>query len=73
MVCIVTSYPQQGIIEFFTKNMVNDSLGTICNAHVVHADMSDIGALDKKCLDLAGLAAIAVEIQKDHRETISRN
>ncbi|KAJ0741605.1 putative RNA-directed RNA polymerase [Helianthus annuus] len=24
------------IVDFFTKNMVNDSLGTICNAHVVH-------------------------------------
>ncbi|GJW31433.1 RNA-dependent RNA polymerase 6 [Tanacetum coccineum] len=29
------------IIDFFTKNMVNDSLGTICNAHVVHAIMGD--------------------------------
>lgn len=44
--------------------MVNDSLGTICNAHVVHADMSDYGALDEKCIKLAELAAIAVDFPK---------
>lgn len=52
------------IIEFFTKNMVNDSLGTICNAHVVHADMSEYGALDEKCIKLAELAATAVDFPK---------
>ncbi|GFP87816.1 RNA-dependent RNA polymerase 6 [Phtheirospermum japonicum] len=52
------------IIEFFTKNMVNESLGTICNAHVVHADLSDYGALDEKCVRLADLAAIAVDFPK---------
>ncbi|PWA55249.1 RNA-dependent RNA polymerase 6 [Artemisia annua] len=52
------------IIDFFTKNMVNDRLGTICNAHVVHADMSDCGALDEKCIKLAELAAIAVDFPK---------
>ncbi|KAI3696610.1 hypothetical protein L6452_29029 [Arctium lappa] len=52
------------IIDFFTKNMVNDSLGTICNAHVVHADMSDYGALDEKCIKLAELAATAVDFPK---------
>ncbi|PWA69788.1 RNA-dependent RNA polymerase, eukaryotic-type [Artemisia annua] len=44
--------------------MVNDRLGTICNAHVVHADMSDCGALDEKCIKLAELAAIAVDFPK---------
>ncbi|KAJ0561145.1 putative RNA-directed RNA polymerase [Helianthus annuus] len=52
------------IVDFFTKNMVNDSLGTICNAHVVHADLSDDGALDEKCLKLAELAATAVDFPK---------
>ncbi|XP_071690797.1 RNA-dependent RNA polymerase 6-like [Rutidosis leptorrhynchoides] len=52
------------IIEFFTKNMVNDSLGTICNAHVVHADKSDYGALDENCVKLAELAATAVDFPK---------
>ncbi|KAK1411747.1 hypothetical protein QVD17_32447 [Tagetes erecta] len=55
------------IIDFFTKNMVNESLGTICNAHVVHADMSDYGALDEKCIKLAELAAIAVDFPKTGR------
>ncbi|KAL7159077.1 hypothetical protein ABFS83_01G004700 [Erythranthe nasuta] len=52
------------IIEFFTKNMVNESLGAICNAHVVHADSSEYGALDEKCIKLAELAAIAVDFPK---------
>nr|GEX17474.1 transcription elongation factor TFIIS-like [Tanacetum cinerariifolium] len=52
------------------SNKVNDSLGTICNAHVVHADMSDCGALDEKCIKLAELAAIAVhgEIEDELRD-----
>ncbi|KAL8144449.1 hypothetical protein V2J09_017481 [Rumex salicifolius] len=52
------------IIEFFSRNMVNDSLGAICNAHVVHADTSPSGALDESCLKLAELAATAVDFPK---------
>ncbi|KAL2896157.1 RNA-dependent RNA polymerase 6 [Bienertia sinuspersici] len=52
------------IIDFFTKNMVNENLGTICNAHVVHADLADYGALDENCLKLAELAALAVDFPK---------
>ncbi|KAK4490906.1 hypothetical protein RD792_001622 [Penstemon davidsonii] len=52
------------IIEFFVKNMVNESLGAICNAHVVHADLSEYGALDEKCIKLAELAATAVDFPK---------
>ncbi|TMW91312.1 hypothetical protein EJD97_014500 [Solanum chilense] len=52
------------IIHFFSKNMVQESLGEICNAHVVHADLSELGALDEKCLKLAELAAIAVDFPK---------
>ncbi|KAH7839138.1 hypothetical protein Vadar_000215 [Vaccinium darrowii] len=55
---------QKDIKEFFTRNMVNESLGTICNAHVVHADLSEFGALDEKCIKLAELAATAVDIPK---------
>ncbi|KAK2660521.1 hypothetical protein Ddye_007054 [Dipteronia dyeriana] len=54
----------QDIIEFFAKNMVNESLGTICNAHVVHADRSEYGALDENCILLAQLAATAVDFPK---------
>lgn len=56
------------IINFFAKNMVNDSLGTICNAHVVHADLSEDGALDENCIKLAELAATAVDFPKTGRE-----
>lgn len=52
------------IIDFFTKNMVNENLGAICNAHVVHADRSEYGALDEACLDLAERAATAVDFPK---------
>ncbi|XP_008778879.2 probable RNA-dependent RNA polymerase SHL2 [Phoenix dactylifera] len=52
------------IIDFFLKNMVNENLGVICNAHVVHADCSEYGALDEKCLQLAELAATAVDFPK---------
>ncbi|KAK9101997.1 hypothetical protein Sjap_019251 [Stephania japonica] len=52
------------IIDFFTKNMVSEHLGAICNAHVVHADLSDHGAMDYTCLQLAKLAAIAVDFPK---------
>lgn len=54
----------QDIIDFFTRNMVNENLGAICNAHVVHADRSKYGALDEVCLDLAERAATAVDFPK---------
>ncbi|KAL3500883.1 hypothetical protein ACH5RR_039976 [Cinchona calisaya] len=54
----------QDIIEFFSKNMVTENLGTICNAHVVHADLSELGALDETCIKLAEMAATAVDFPK---------
>lgn len=57
-------------MEFFAKHMVNDSLGVICNAHVVHADRSPIGALDEDCLRLAKLAALAVDYPKTGKAAI---
>ncbi|CAK9165331.1 unnamed protein product [Ilex paraguariensis] len=52
------------IRKFFTKHMVNENLGTICNVHVVHADLSEYGALDEKCIKLAELVATAVDFPK---------
>ncbi|XP_057866426.2 RNA-dependent RNA polymerase 6 [Cryptomeria japonica] len=52
------------VIEFFVQHMVNDSVGVICNAHVVRADLSDCGALEEDCLKLAKLAAEAVDFPK---------
>ncbi|XP_042519740.1 RNA-dependent RNA polymerase 6-like [Macadamia integrifolia] len=54
----------QDIINFFMESMVTAELGKICNAHVVHADLSKDGALDGKCLELAELAATAVDFPK---------
>lgn len=44
--------------------MVNEKLGPISNAHVVHADLSEYGAMDEKCIQLAELAATAVDFPK---------
>ncbi|KAM7258329.1 hypothetical protein ACFE04_014070 [Oxalis oulophora] len=52
------------IKKFFLEHMVNENLGHICNAHVVHADRSEYGALDENCIELAKLAAIAVDTPK---------
>lgn len=54
----------QDIADFFVKNISNANLGVICNAHVVHADLSDYGAMDDNCLKLAELAATAVDFPK---------
>uniref|UniRef100_A0ACD5VBE7 Uncharacterized protein n=1 Tax=Avena sativa TaxID=4498 RepID=A0ACD5VBE7_AVESA len=55
---------QKDIVDFFLKNMVSENLGLICNAHVVHADLSEYGAKDEKCIRLAELAATAVDFPK---------
>nr|CAB3477261.1 unnamed protein product [Digitaria exilis] len=55
---------QHDIVDFFLKNMVNEKLGPISNAHVVHADISEYGAMDEKCIQLAELAATAVDFPK---------
>lgn len=54
----------EDLVDFFVRHMINDHLGKICNAHVVHADRSELGALDPKCLQLAELAATAVDSPK---------
>lgn len=54
----------QEIQEFFVKYMVNDSLGLISNAHVVHADSEPEMARSAKCQELAKLVSIAVDFPK---------
>lgn len=55
---------EQDVAEFFVRHMVNDSLGKISNAHVVWADKSPEGAMNADCLELAKLAALAVDYPK---------
>ncbi|KAG0621598.1 hypothetical protein M758_3G033400 [Ceratodon purpureus] len=52
------------IQEFFVKYMVNDSLGVISNAHVVHADSQPAMARSIECRELAKLVSIAVDFPK---------
>ncbi|XP_034599533.2 probable RNA-dependent RNA polymerase SHL2 [Setaria viridis] len=52
------------IIDFYLENLVTDNLGRISNAHVVHADHSEYGAMDDNCIQLAELAATAVDSLK---------
>lgn len=54
----------QELQEFFVKHMMNDTLGQLANAHVVHADSEDLMARSTKCLKLAELFAIAVDFPK---------
>jgi RNA-dependent RNA polymerase len=54
----------QDIQHFFLEYMVNDSLGVICNAHVVEADLNPLGASSEKCRQLAVLACTAVDYPK---------
>nr|CAB3480338.1 unnamed protein product [Digitaria exilis] len=61
---IAANYSAEDIVDFFLKNMINETLGRICNAHVVHADSSNSGAMDAKCIQLAELAATAVDFPK---------
>ncbi|KAK3438168.1 hypothetical protein EUGRSUZ_C02782 [Eucalyptus grandis] len=55
---------QKDIKDFFVKHVLNENLGTICSAHMVHADRSEHGALDENCILLAELAATAANFPK---------
>ena len=44
--------------------MNNENLGRIANSHLAHADLSELKALDPKCLKLAQLHSDAVDYAK---------
>ena len=52
------------ITTFFVLYMKNDRLGSIANAHLVHADRSEDGVMDEKCMRLAQLHSDAVDYPK---------
>ena len=54
----------QSLGLFFVDSMTNATLGVISNAHIVHADMSPLGAFDPKCLELSKQAARALDFPK---------
>ncbi|KAF9626299.1 hypothetical protein IFM89_032148 [Coptis chinensis] len=53
------------IQEFFVNYMINDNLGVIATAHLVHADREPEKARSKKCLNLATLHSMAVDFAKN--------
>ena len=44
--------------------MINDTLGTISTAHLIHADREPTKALSPKCLQLATLHSMAIDFAK---------
>lgn len=48
------------IHDFFVEYIENDNLGLIANAHLVRADLSDVGVSDPICMELAQLHSHAV-------------
>ncbi|XP_059645306.1 RNA-dependent RNA polymerase 2 [Cornus florida] len=52
------------IHKFFVDYMINDTLGAISTAHLVHADNEPDKALSPKCLQLATLHSMAVDFAK---------
>ncbi|PON93354.1 RNA-dependent RNA polymerase-type [Trema orientale] len=52
------------IQKFFVDYMINDTLGTISTAHLVHADREPDKAFSEKCLQLATLHSMAVDFAK---------
>ncbi|RMY19677.1 hypothetical protein D0867_04551 [Hortaea werneckii] len=49
---------------FYVQHMKHDNLGRIAMAHRYHADDSDDGVKDPKCLELAQLHSLAVDYAK---------
>ena len=54
----------QEIQKFFVDYMINDTLGAISTAHLVHADRESDKARSQKCLELANLHSMAVDFAK---------
>ncbi|KAG5230124.1 RNA-dependent RNA polymerase [Salix suchowensis] len=52
------------IQRFFVDYMINDTLGAISTAHLVHADCEPDKARSEKCLQLATLHSMAVDFAK---------
>lgn len=54
----------QEIQKFFVDYMINDNLGAISTAHLIHADHDPAKALSPTCLHLATLHSMAVDYAK---------
>lgn len=64
-ICSLTFYLNlQEIQKFFVDYMINDTLGAISTAHLIHADREPDKAFNEKCLQLATLHSMAVDFAK---------
>lgn len=54
----------QEIQKFFVDYMINDTLGGISTAHLIHADREPEKAFSENCLQLATLHSMAVDFAK---------
>uniref|UniRef100_A0ACD5UBK5 Uncharacterized protein n=1 Tax=Avena sativa TaxID=4498 RepID=A0ACD5UBK5_AVESA len=52
------------IQKYFVDYMINDSLGAISTAHLIHADRDPMKARSPECLQLATLHSMAVDFAK---------
>ncbi|XP_010489800.1 PREDICTED: RNA-dependent RNA polymerase 1-like [Camelina sativa] len=52
------------IKDYFTDFILDDTLGTIANSHLVHADREEDKAFSEKCIRLARLFSTAVDSPK---------
>lgn len=62
---------RDNIIDLFCNYFRNNYLGFISALHLVHADISQNGALSKECLELERLHSTAVDFPK-HGKNVSR-
>jgi RNA-dependent RNA polymerase len=54
----------QEIQKHFVNYMINDTLGAISTAHLIHADRNPLKARSPECLQLAALHSMAVDFAK---------
>jgi RNA-dependent RNA polymerase len=54
----------QEIQKHFVSYMINDALGVISTAHLIHADRDPLKARSPECLQLAALHSMAVDFAK---------
>ncbi|RLM75578.1 putative RNA-dependent RNA polymerase 2 [Panicum miliaceum] len=56
--------PEKEIQKHFVSYMINDALGVISTAHLIHADRNPLKARSPECLQLAALHSMAVDFAK---------
>ncbi len=50
------------VTDWYSSYLLNDNLGLIGNAHLIHADYQTLGVKSEQCLKLADLYSVAVDL-----------